>query len=119
MRIWWAVARAVPGPPWGGTAEPAGGTPAPEGGPGPVPAALLQEVEALQLEVAGLRGGVGDLQRPAHRHLDPRRRSELLAVLADLGAQSWLTGTEARLFDVLTRTGQFFHVADGALTPHD
>jgi DNA replication and repair protein RecF len=52
-------------------------------------------------------------------HLDPRRRSELLAVLADLGAQSWLTGTEARLFDVLTRTGQFFHVADGALTPHE
>ncbi|MFO1049939.1 MAG: DNA replication/repair protein RecF [Geminicoccaceae bacterium] len=52
-------------------------------------------------------------------HLDPRRRSELLAVLGELGAQCWLTGTEARLFDVLARSAHFFHVVDGALTPHD
>ncbi len=52
-------------------------------------------------------------------HLDPRRRSELLAVLTDLGAQCWLTGTEARLFDVMMRSAHFFHVVDGALMPHD
>ncbi|MGD9508065.1 MAG: DNA replication/repair protein RecF [Geminicoccaceae bacterium] len=52
-------------------------------------------------------------------HLDPRRRSELLAVLGELGAQCWLTGTEARLFDALARSAHFFHVVDGALTPHE
>ncbi len=52
-------------------------------------------------------------------HLDPRRRVELLHALADLGAQSWLTGTEARLFDPILRMGQVFHVVNGALTPHE
>ena len=52
-------------------------------------------------------------------HLDPRRRSELLAVLVELGAQSWLTGTEAGLFAPLRGSGQLFHVVNGALTPHD
>jgi DNA replication and repair protein RecF len=52
-------------------------------------------------------------------HLDPRRRSELLAVLSELGAQCWLTGTEARLFDVMMRSAHFFHVVDGALTPDE
>ena len=36
-------------------------------------------------------------------HLDPRRRVELLHALVDLGAQCWLTGTEARLFDPILR----------------
>ena len=36
-------------------------------------------------------------------HLDPRRRIELLAALVELGAQCWLTGTEARLFDPILR----------------
>lgn len=52
-------------------------------------------------------------------HLDPRRRIELLNALVDLGAQSWLTGTEARLFDPILRLGHVFHVANGALTPHE
>jgi DNA replication and repair protein RecF len=52
-------------------------------------------------------------------HLDPRRRAELLAVLTELGAQSWLTGTEARLFESLLRVGHVFHVVNGELTPHE
>lgn len=52
-------------------------------------------------------------------HLDPRRRSELLAALVELGAQSWLTGTDAALFAPLGRAAQMFHVVNGTLTPHD
>lgn len=52
-------------------------------------------------------------------HLDPRRRTELLMALSDLGAQSWLTGTEERLFAPVLASSHVFHVANGALTPHD
>jgi DNA replication and repair protein RecF len=52
-------------------------------------------------------------------HLDPRRRIELLTALVDLGAQAWLTGTEARLFAPLLAASHVFHVVNGALTPHD
>jgi DNA replication and repair protein RecF len=52
-------------------------------------------------------------------HLDPRRRIELLSALVDLGAQCWLSGTEARLFDPILRLGHVFHVVNGALTPHE
>lgn len=52
-------------------------------------------------------------------HLDPRRRAELLAALVELGAQSWLTGTEAGLFAPLRSAANFFHVVNGALTPHE
>jgi DNA replication and repair protein RecF len=52
-------------------------------------------------------------------HLDPRRRVELLHALVDLGAQSWLTGTEARLFDPILRVGHVFHAVNGALSPHE
>jgi DNA replication and repair protein RecF len=52
-------------------------------------------------------------------HLDPRRRAELLAALVALGAQSWLTGTEAGLFAPLRSAAHVFHVVNGALTPHE
>lgn len=52
-------------------------------------------------------------------HLDPRRRAELLAALAELGAQAWLTGTDAQLFAPIARAAQVFHVVNGALTPHE
>lgn len=52
-------------------------------------------------------------------HLDPRRRTELLAALVELGAQSWLTGTEAALFAPLGHVAHMFHVVNGALTPHE
>jgi DNA replication and repair protein RecF len=52
-------------------------------------------------------------------HLDPRRRAELLAALLDLGAQTWLTGTDLNLFAPLRRAAAFFHIVNGALTPHE
>jgi DNA replication and repair protein RecF len=52
-------------------------------------------------------------------HLDPRRRAELLAALVDLGAQTWLTGTDAHLFAPLLSVARVFHVVNGALTPHE
>jgi DNA replication and repair protein RecF len=52
-------------------------------------------------------------------HLDPRRRVELLHALVDLGAQSWLTGTEARLFDPILRSAHVHNVVNGALRPHE
>lgn len=52
-------------------------------------------------------------------HLDPRRRAELFAALVDLGAQSWLTGTDSDLFAPLARKASFYHVANGALTPNE
>lgn len=52
-------------------------------------------------------------------HLDPRRRAELLDALVELGAQAWLTGTELQLFAPLRRRARFFHVVNGALTPHE
>ena len=52
-------------------------------------------------------------------HLDPRRRAELLAALVELGAQTWLTGTEPQLFASLRGQAQHFHVVNGALTAHD
>jgi DNA replication and repair protein RecF len=50
-------------------------------------------------------------------HLDERRRDALFAALEALGAQAWLTGTEARLFAGLADTGQFFTIADAEIRP--
>lgn len=52
-------------------------------------------------------------------HLDARRRGELLASLIELGAQAWLTGTDAGLFSPLRKAARIFHVVNGALTPHE
>jgi DNA replication and repair protein RecF len=52
-------------------------------------------------------------------HLDPRRRAELFAALVELGTQAWLSGTDPHLFAPLLPAAQVFHVANGALTPHD
>lgn len=49
-------------------------------------------------------------------HLDWRRRMDLLTALVGLGAQVWLTGTDADLFAPLRRSGRFFHVVSGALS---
>jgi DNA replication and repair protein RecF len=50
-------------------------------------------------------------------HLDEARRAALFEHLADLGAQAWLTGTEAGLFAALEGRAQFFHVKDATVTP--
>jgi DNA replication and repair protein RecF len=46
-------------------------------------------------------------------HLDANRRRSLFAVLLDLRAQAWLTGTERDWFAPLGDTAQHFNVADG------
>ena len=46
-------------------------------------------------------------------HLDRARRASLLEALAALGAQSWMTGTDAQLFEAIGDQGAIFHVEDG------
>ena len=50
-------------------------------------------------------------------HLDAARREALYDALCALGAQAFLTGTEASLFTPLGRRAQAFHLAGSALTP--
>ena len=46
-------------------------------------------------------------------HLDRARRKSLLEALAALGAQSWMTGTDAQLFEAIGHQGAVFQVEDG------
>ena len=50
-------------------------------------------------------------------HLDEMRRSALYDEILALGAQAWLTGTDSHLFRPLRGLGQFFRVADAAVSP--
>lgn len=50
-------------------------------------------------------------------HIDPKRRDALFAMLDALGAQVWMTGTDAEQFDGLRGHARFFEVADAAITP--
>ncbi|MGE5538377.1 MAG: DNA replication/repair protein RecF [Gemmatimonas sp.] len=49
-------------------------------------------------------------------HLDDRHRQALYGEIRALGAQVWLTGTDAALFTGLQEEAQFFAVADATLT---
>jgi DNA replication and repair protein RecF len=49
-------------------------------------------------------------------HLDRTRRKDLLDALRALGSQSWMTGTDAGLFDGMGKEGTVFHVEDGTVT---
>ena len=46
-------------------------------------------------------------------HLDRARRKSLLEALSALGSQSWMTGTDAQLFEAIGDRGQIFHVEEG------
>jgi DNA replication and repair protein RecF len=50
-------------------------------------------------------------------HLDETRRAALFDEILALGAQAWLTGTDALLFRPLRGLAQFFGVADATLNP--
>ncbi len=50
-------------------------------------------------------------------HLDAERRAALFDALVRLGAQAWLTGTEAALFDGLRDQARFFEVREGEIQP--
>ena len=45
-------------------------------------------------------------------HLDRGRRAALYDEICALGAQAWMTGTEADLFDALGDRGRYLHVTD-------
>ncbi|WP_061937492.1 DNA replication/repair protein RecF [Aureimonas sp. AU22] len=49
-------------------------------------------------------------------HLDPGRRAALFDILDGLGVQSFLTGTDAALFEALDGRAQMLCVANGAVT---
>jgi DNA replication and repair protein RecF len=49
-------------------------------------------------------------------HLDGKRRSGLFATLRQLGAQSFMTGTDRALFDGLGKKADFLHVEGGIVT---
>ena len=51
-------------------------------------------------------------------HLDGERRAALYDILDTLGSQAWLTGTDAALFEAISKRAQNFTVRDGALTRH-
>lgn len=48
-------------------------------------------------------------------HLDEERRRALYAILQELQAQCWLTGTDDNLFDAVKDSAQFFKVSNGAI----
>jgi DNA replication and repair protein RecF len=50
-------------------------------------------------------------------HLDAGRRAALFAEILDLGAQAWMTGTDAALFSGFGQAAQYFTVDRGQLTP--
>jgi len=52
-------------------------------------------------------------------HLDEIRLQALFDEISGLGAQVWLTGTDAGLFAPLAGRAQFFAVNDGTVTPQD
>lgn len=52
-------------------------------------------------------------------HLDAVRRHALFEAIAALGAQAWMTGTEATFFQPWKGCAQFFRVLDGAAVAED
>lgn len=50
-------------------------------------------------------------------HLDATRRLELFEEICQIGAQTWMTGTDASLFAGLESKAQFFKVDEGRLFP--
>ena len=50
-------------------------------------------------------------------HLDRSRREAWFEEVSALGAQAWLTGTDAALFAPLGTRAQFFHVEDATVVP--
>jgi DNA replication and repair protein RecF len=79
---------------------------------------------AVVLAEARLRAAAGE-QQPlllldeVVAHLDGERRAGLFEELAALGAQAWLSGTDAAIFAPLGARAQFFTVQASTLQRHD
>jgi DNA replication and repair protein RecF len=71
-------------------------------------------------QARAVREGVGTapilLLDEVAAHLDRTRRRGLIEALDGLGAQSWMTGTDAQLFEDVLERGAVFHVEDGTAT---
>ncbi|WP_323040436.1 DNA replication/repair protein RecF [Gemmobacter sp.] len=79
-----------------------------------------QKALLISLILASARIAAADLGKPplilldeVAAHLDPGRRAALYDEISALGAQAFLTGTEAGLFDSLGQRAQGFAVAEG------
>jgi DNA replication and repair protein RecF len=84
-------------------------------------ALLISIVLADAWELAGTRGGEAPilLLDEIAAHLDGRRRAALCEEIVALGAQAWLTGTDAALFENLALRADIFSVEDSKLTPQN
>jgi DNA replication and repair protein RecF len=49
-------------------------------------------------------------------HLDSDRRAALFEEILRLGAQAWMTGTDANAFDALSQRARFWRVEEGKIT---
>lgn len=79
-------------------------------------ALLLSILLAQARSVAAWRGSVPVLLLDeVAAHLDESRRAALFEEILSLGAQAWLTGTDAGLFVGLREEAQFFNVASGVI----
>jgi DNA replication and repair protein RecF len=79
---------------------------------------------SLVLAEARLRAAEGDRQPillldEVAAHLDRARRAALFETVCALGAQVWLTGTDAASFAPLRERAQFFFVQNATLQRHD
>jgi DNA replication and repair protein RecF len=83
-------------------------------------ALLISIVLADARELAKLRGGEAPilLLDEIAAHLDQRRRAALCEEIVALGAQAWLTGTDAALFENLAGRADIFGVEDSRLARH-
>ena len=78
-----------------------------------------QKALLVSLILANARALVGDFGAPplllldeVAAHLDADRRAALYDEICALGAQAWMTGTGAELFDSLGDRAQYLHVTD-------
>ena len=96
----------------------ASGTPAAFASTGEQKALLVGVILAHAALIAEARGfaPILLLDEPAV-HLDPDRRAALFAALADLPAQTLITGTDAETFLPLAGTAEGLRVIDGELRP--
>jgi DNA replication and repair protein RecF len=80
--------------------------------------ALLIGLILAQARAVGGTSGIAPvlLLDEVAAHLDRERRQGLFEALAALGAQAWMTGTDAELFDGVGRNAAVFRVEDGTVS---
>lgn len=77
-------------------------------------ALLLSIILAQARAVAALKGIIPILLLDEIiTHLDATRRLELFKEICQIGAQTWMTGTDANLFTDLEGSAQFFRIENG------